>query len=123
MRSCTCSTPPPSTSKDGSVDEGLRELQEEARRGVTDGDVIMAFVTLVTVDHREQQFSAMMAMLEDSLDLLVDSGELEIAADAADALRLAADSPSLSERAAWPHRGLAGAGSPSPRTSARWRTR
>jgi len=78
-------------------DEGLLALQEEARRGVTDGDVIMAFVTLVTVDHREQQFSAMMAMLEDSLDLLVERGELELAADAADALRLANDSPSLSD--------------------------
>ncbi len=82
--------------RDGSIDEGLRDLQEEARRGVTDGDVIMAFVTLVTVDHREQQFSSMMAMLEDSLDLLVERGELELAADAADALRLAADDPSLS---------------------------
>ncbi len=83
--------------RDGTQDEGLRALQEEARRGVTDGDVIMAFVTLVLVDHREQQFAAMMAMLEDSLDLLVERGDLAIAADAADALRAAAENPALSE--------------------------
>ncbi len=57
----------------------------------------MAFVTLVLVDHREQQFAAMMAMLEDSLDLLVERGDLAIAADAADALRAAAENPALSE--------------------------
>jgi len=78
-------------------DEGLLALQEEARLGITDGDVIMAFVTLVTVDHREQQFAAMMALLEDSLDLLVERGELELAADAADALHAAAESPTLVE--------------------------
>jgi len=83
--------------RDGSTDEGLRALQEEARRGVTDGDVIMAFVTLVTIDHREQQFSAMMAMLEDSLDLLVERGELDIAADSADALWSAAENPALTD--------------------------
>jgi hypothetical protein len=33
-------------------DADLTALRDEARRGVTDGDVIMAFVTLVTVDHR-----------------------------------------------------------------------
>jgi HEAT repeat protein len=74
---------------------GRAVLAEEARRGITDGDVIMALVSLVTFDIREQQFASTMSMLEDSLDLLVSRGEIDIAADAADALRTAAENPSL----------------------------
>ncbi|TLM90360.1 MAG: hypothetical protein FDZ75_06285, partial [Actinobacteria bacterium] len=53
-------------------DPGVAELKEEARRGLTDGDVIMALVSLVGMDTRENQFASTMAMLEDSLDLLID---------------------------------------------------
>jgi len=78
-------------------DEDLIALREEARRGITDGDVIMAYVALIGLDQREQQFNATMALLEDSLDLLVERGELELAADAADALRMATANPLLAE--------------------------
>lgn len=74
----------------------LEPLQDEARRGITDGDVIMALVTLVGLDSREAQFASTMTMLEDSLDLLIDRGELDIAADSADALAAAAENPALS---------------------------
>lgn len=77
-------------------DPGLTLLKEEARRGVTDGDVIMALVSLVALDPRDNQFASTMAMLEDSLELLIERGELEIAADAADALQAAAENPALS---------------------------
>lgn len=78
-------------------DEDLRVLREEAGRGVTDGDIIMAYVALVGLDHRERQFAATMSLLEDSLDLLVERGELELAADAADALRITMNDPELGE--------------------------
>jgi len=75
-------------------DPGLLALYEDARRGLTDGDVIMALVSLVSMDLRENQFASTMAMLEDSLELLIERGEIDIAADAADALSAAAASES-----------------------------
>ncbi|MDP2233680.1 MAG: HEAT repeat domain-containing protein, partial [Actinomycetota bacterium] len=76
-------------------DAGVEALREESRRGIADGDVIGALVTLVTIDPREEQFASMMAMVEDSLDLLLERGELEVAADAAAALRSASDNEAL----------------------------
>lgn len=76
-------------------DPGIADLQQEARRGITDGDVIMALVSLVGLDSRDAQFASTMSMLEDSLDLLIDRGELDIAADSADALASAAQNPAL----------------------------
>lgn len=67
-------------------DPGLHMVRQEARRGITDGDVIMALVSLVGMDPRHGQFATTMSMLEDSLDLLIERGELDVAADAADAL-------------------------------------
>lgn len=83
--------------EDTEDDPGILELQQEARRGITDGDVIMALVSLVGLDSRDAQFASTMAMLEDSLDLLIDRGELDIAADSADALAAAAANPELTE--------------------------
>ncbi|PKQ16863.1 MAG: hypothetical protein CVT67_03630 [Actinobacteria bacterium HGW-Actinobacteria-7] len=68
-------------------------LREEARRGVTDGDIIMSMVTLVGLDLRDAQFASTMSVLEDSLELLVERGELDIAADVADALQAATANP------------------------------
>ncbi len=76
-------------------DPGVTELRNEARRGITDGDVIMTLVTLVTLDEREVPFASTMSILEDSLDLIVERGEVDVAADAADALRLAAENERL----------------------------
>ena len=73
----------------------LDALRDEARRGITDGDVIGALVSLVSMDIREVQFAATMSMLEDSLDLLIARGELDVAADAAVSMLLAADNPEL----------------------------
>lgn len=76
-------------------DPAILELREEARRGITDGDVVMALVSLVGLDPRDAQFASTMAILEDSLDLLIDRGDIDIAADSADALHAAALSPAL----------------------------
>ncbi len=88
--------PAPQTVVETADDPALRALQDEARRGLTDGDVIMALVSLATLDSRDQQFASTMAMLEDSLDLIIERGELDIAADAADALQAASKNPELS---------------------------
>ncbi|MDZ4168356.1 MAG: HEAT repeat domain-containing protein [Coriobacteriia bacterium] len=76
-------------------DRGLVEIRTEARSGITDGDVIMALVSLVAMDSREVPFASTMSLLEDSLDLLVERGEIEIAADAADALTAASQNEEL----------------------------
>lgn len=76
-------------------DPRLEVIKEEARRGVTDGDVIMAMTTLVSLDTRDTQFASTMSVLEDSLDLLIERGELDIAADVAAALQAAAANPEV----------------------------
>lgn len=76
-------------------DPALRAIQEEARRGITDGEVIMALVSLVGMDARLEQFAGTMSMLEDSLDVLIERGEFDVAADAADALSEAAKNEQL----------------------------
>ncbi|MDP2181049.1 MAG: HEAT repeat domain-containing protein [Actinomycetota bacterium] len=65
-------------------------LADEARAGLVDGDIVRAMVTLVTADPHGPQFSSMMALIEDSIDLLVRRGEYDVAADVAAELRLGA---------------------------------
>jgi len=81
----------------GEGDPMIDALREEARKGLTDGDVIGAMVTLVGLDHRETPFGQMMSLLEDSIDLLVDRGEIEIAADVTDAMLATAEAEDLSD--------------------------
>ena len=45
-----------------------------------------ALVTLVSVDAHGDSFSAMMSLLEDTLELTVERGDFFVAADAAEAL-------------------------------------
>lgn len=81
---------------DAQGDPEVAAIQTEARRGITDGDVIMALVSLVSIDPAESHFASTMSMLEDSLDVLIERGEIDIAADAADALTAASRDESLS---------------------------
>lgn len=74
-----------------SDDQGVRDLQEEARTGVTDGDVIDTLITLVSLDPRPMQFASTMSTLEDALGVLVDRGEFEAAAAAASRLKEASE--------------------------------
>lgn len=87
--------PTPENTDLSDIDPGIAALHDEARRGVTDGDVLMALVSLATIDHREQQFATTMAMLEDALELIVERGEIDVAADAAESLRRVAASDDL----------------------------
>lgn len=82
-------------SADAAGNPALEALREEARRGITDGDIIGALVALVGMDTREVQFAATMSMLEDALDLLIARGEIDVAADAAVSMLAAAENPEL----------------------------
>lgn len=86
---------PLSESVDDAVDPELEALRDEARRGITDGDIIGALVSLVAMDTREVQFAATMSMLEDALDLLIARGEIDVAADSATSMLSAAENPEL----------------------------
>ena len=76
-------------------DPATSALAAEAQRGIRDGDIIEALITLVTLDTRSAQFASMMAALEDQLGVLVTRGEVDAAADAALALLAAAKDPAL----------------------------
>ncbi len=78
-------------------DPDVALLQEEARRGISDGDVVAAIVTLAVVEVREEPSISMMALLEDNIELLVERGEFEVAADAAQALTAAMGDPATSD--------------------------
>ena len=80
---------------DAQDDPEVAAIQAEAKRGITDGDVIMSLVSLVSIDPGESHFASTMSMLEDSLDVLIERGEIDIAADAADALTAASDNEAL----------------------------
>lgn len=71
----------------------LEELRREAARGVTDGDVALALVALVAADGRQDRFAETMTSLEAALSLVVERGEIDAAADVAEALGAAACDP------------------------------
>jgi len=78
-------------------DEELHNLRDEAHAGVSDGDVLMTFVTLSTLERRPDVFSSLMSLVEENLGMLLEWGEFEIAADAASALSALTHDESLDE--------------------------
>jgi len=87
--------PLPERDVSGDDDPAIKVIRDEARRGITDGDVIMALVSLAGMDARHVQFASTMAQLEDSLEVLIERGEYDVAADAADALTAASQNELL----------------------------
>lgn len=69
------------------VDESVQSLRAEVASGVTDGDVLLGIVTLVTIERRPDMFASLMSIVEDGLGLLLEWGEYAEAAAAAAALR------------------------------------
>jgi len=61
-------------------------LQEESRLGLTDGDVIGALVTLVSINSSGESFPSIMSLIEDGLGLVIERGDYGVAADAAEAI-------------------------------------
>ncbi len=88
---------PTGSQKEVSEDNQVKALRAEARRGITDGDVSAALVTLVAVDSRPQQFATTMSMLEDVLEILLERGDYEDAADGAEGLSAALQGEELPE--------------------------
>jgi HEAT repeat protein len=76
--------------------EEIAALTQEARRGITDGDVISTLVLLATLDVREEPFASTMGLLEDSLLVLIGRGDIELASETAFLLRAVASRPGLS---------------------------
>ena len=71
---------------DDGEDAGVAALKEEARTGVSDGDVLMSIVTLATIERQPDTFSSLMSVVEYGLGLLLDWGDHAASADAIRAL-------------------------------------
>ncbi|NTW29002.1 MAG: HEAT repeat domain-containing protein [Coriobacteriia bacterium] len=78
-----------------SDDTDVLALREEARLGITGGDVISTLVLMATLDVRETEFASTMALLEDSLSVLISRGDVELATRTAVLMRAAAGRPEL----------------------------
>ena len=78
-------------------DEAVERLRNEAARGITDGDVIKALMSVAMIEPRDEQFSTIIAMLEDSVGYLIEAGEAEVAAEVAEAMSAASKDEGLSE--------------------------
>jgi len=76
-------------------DPGYVKVQEESRRGLTDGDVVRALVTLTAVDAGGEHFDDLMSEIEDTIGLLIDRGDFDVAADAAEAMVATIEQPEL----------------------------
>jgi HEAT repeat protein len=78
-------------------DEAVEPLRAEAARGTTDGDVIESLVSVAMMEQRDDQFSSVMTMLEDSVGYLIEAQEAHVAADVAEAMSAASKDERLSE--------------------------
>lgn len=87
----------PDTPPTHAYEDDTAALREEATRGLTDGDVLASLVTIATLETRENELTAIMALLDESVGLLIDEQEFEVAADAAEALTAAAQDEGLGE--------------------------
>jgi hypothetical protein len=65
--------------------EDLAGVRAEVATGVSDGDIMLSIVTLIAIERRTEMFTSLMAIVEDGLGLLLEWGEYEDAADAAEA--------------------------------------
>ena len=83
----------PATVADVRATPRFAHLAEEARVGITDGDVLNALVDLVTLEHRDVPFATIMSLIEDGLGLLLGRGDFEVAAEVASAIVAAENKP------------------------------
>jgi len=78
-------------------DEAVEPLRNEANRGTTDGDVVESLLAVAMIESRDEPFTEIMTMLEDSVGYLIEAQEADVAADVAEAMSAAAKDESLSE--------------------------
>ncbi|MHB1477360.1 MAG: HEAT repeat domain-containing protein, partial [Coriobacteriia bacterium] len=57
-------------------------LRAEVAEGISDSDVLLSIVTLLTIERRADMFASLLSIIEDSLGLLLERGEFVEAADA-----------------------------------------
>ena len=85
----------PSSMAAASGDPEIMALASEAQRGITDGDVVMALVSLLVLGDDDAASEAVARVLDDALDVLVELGAIDVAADVASALAVARADSSL----------------------------
>lgn len=76
-------------------DEPVAVLREEASRGLSDGDVVSALVTIATLETRPEHVNMLAKLVEDRIAYLLDLHEFEVAADAAATLTAAEQNAKL----------------------------
>jgi hypothetical protein len=72
-------------------------LRAEVADGISDSDVLLTLVTLVSIERRPEMFASLMGMLEDGLALLLEWGEFGDAADAAAMLAAVRTDPTVEQ--------------------------
>ncbi|MDO8880364.1 MAG: HEAT repeat domain-containing protein [Coriobacteriia bacterium] len=65
--------------------DDVAAVRAEVAVGISDGDIMLGIVTLISIERRPEMFTSLMAIVEDGLGLLLEWGEYEDAADAAGA--------------------------------------
>jgi hypothetical protein len=78
-------------------DEAVEPLRVEATRGTTDGDVVECLVAVAMIEKRDEPFSAVMTMVEESVGYLIEAQEADVAADVAEAMAAASSDDSIPE--------------------------
>jgi HEAT repeat protein len=73
-------------------------LRAEVADGISDSDVLLTLVTLVSIERRPEVFASLMGMLEDGLGLLLEWGEFGEAADAVSMLAAVRTDPTVEEQ-------------------------
>jgi HEAT repeat protein len=76
-------------------DASVAPLREEATRGLTDGDVVAALVSIATLETRPEPARRLSMLVEDRIVYLLDLHEFEVAADAAATLTMAEQNETL----------------------------
>ncbi len=79
------------------IDVEVGALRDEVANGISDGDILVSIVTLVTIERRPDVFGSLMSIVEDGLGLLLEWGEYAAAVSAATALATLRDDDTLDE--------------------------
>lgn len=77
------------------MDADVGALRDEVADGVSDGDILVSIVTLVSIERRPDVFGSLMSIVEDGLGLLLEWGEYAAAVAAASALTALRDDDTL----------------------------
>jgi len=77
------------------VDPEVAGLRAEVADGISDGDILVSIITLVTMERRPDMFSSLMSVVEDGLGLLLEWGEYADAVTAAASLTALEGDPTL----------------------------